>query len=256
MNEMTKEELSKYIGKQIKFYRKKQNLSQIDLAEKLGIDRVSVTRYESGARRVNQDMLFKLSDILHISIDELFPETVSENNVDILPIYNQLDASRQHKVYTYAQTQLDEQNNINDENTTYITTGRSTAAGLPINGDSEDALQQQLVVSRDEIPRGADEVITIAGDSMEPDLPKGSKQFIHYQPVPDSDGQIMVVNIKDEGITCKKLYRDGDKIKLVSINEKYEPMIYPADEIKVIGKVIDRQFFVQTLMTLKAIKKV
>lgn len=240
MNEMTKEELSKYIGKQIKFYRKKQNLSQIDLAEKLGIDRVSVTRYESGARRVNQDMLFKLSDILHISIDELFPETVSENNVDILPIYNQLDASRQHKVYTYAQTQLDEQNNINDENTTYITTGRSTAAGLPINGDSEDALQQQLVVSRDEIPRGADEVITIAGDSMEPDLPKGSKQFIHYQPVPDSDGQIMVVNIKDEGITCKKLYRDGDKIKLVSINEKYEPMIYPADEIKVIGKVIDR----------------
>lgn len=240
MNEMTKEELSKYIGKQIKFYREKQGLSQIDLAEKLGIDRVSVTRYESGARRVNQDMLFKLSDILHISIDELFPETVSENNVDILPIYNQLDASRQHKVYTYAQTQLDEQNNINDGNTTYITTGRSTAAGLPIDGDSEDALQQQLVVSRDEIPRGADEVITIAGDSMEPDLPKGSKQFIHYQPVPDSDGQIMVVNIKDEGVTCKKLYRDGDKIKLVSINDKYEPMIYPADEIKVIGKVIDR----------------
>lgn len=240
MNEMTKEELSKYIGKQIKFYREKQGLSQIDLAEKLGIDRVSVTRYESGARRVNQDMLFKLSDILHISIDELFPETVSENNVDILPIYNQLDASRQHKVYTYAQTQLNEQNNINDENTTYITAGRSTAAGLPIDGDSEDALQQQLVVSRDEIPRGADEVITIAGDSMEPDLPKGSKQFIHYQPVPDSDGQIMVVNIKDEGVTCKKLYRDGDKIKLVSINDKYEPMIYPADEIKVIGKVIDR----------------
>ena len=88
MNEMTKEELSKYIGKQIKFYREKQGLSQIDLAEKLGIDRVSVTRYESGARRVNQDMLFKLSDILHISIDELFPETVSESNVDILPISN------------------------------------------------------------------------------------------------------------------------------------------------------------------------
>lgn len=240
MNEMTKEELSKYIGKQIKFYREKQGLSQIDLAEKLGIDRVSVTRYESGARRVNQDMLFKLSDILHISIDELFPETVSESNVDILPIYNQLDAFRQHKVYTYAQTQLDEQNNINDENTTYITAGRSTAAGLPIDGDSEDALQQQLVVSRDEIPRGADEVITIAGDSMEPDLPKGSKQFIHYQPTPDTNGQIMVVNIKDEGVTCKKLYCEGDKVKLVSINDKYEPMIYPADEIKVIGKVIDR----------------
>lgn len=226
MNEMTKEELSKYIGKQIKFYREKQGLSQIDLAEKLGIDRVSVTRYESGARRVNQDMLFKLSDILHISIDELFPETVSESNVDILPIYNQLDAFRQHKVYTYAQTQLDEQNNINDENTTYITAGRSTAAGLPIDGDSEDALQQQLVVSRDEIPRGADEVITIAGDSMEPDLPKGSKQFIHYQPTPDTNGQIMVVNIKDEGVTCKKLYCEGGwEIHKVLSNKQFNAFV-------------------------------
>lgn len=216
----------------------RSGMSQSELSRRAHIGRNSISDYLKGKYEAKQDKIYSLAKALNVSEAWLMGYDVDDHVKDILPIYNQLDASRQHKVYTYAQTQLNEQNNINDENTTYITAGRSTAAGLPIDGDSEDALQQQLVVSRDEIPRGADEVITIAGDSMEPDLPKGSKQFIHYQPVPDSDGQIMVVNIKDEGVTCKKLYRDGDKIKLVSINDKYEPMIYPADEIKVIGKVI------------------
>lgn len=226
------------IADNIKKYRKLRGYTQRDLAKLLNVKPTTISAWEVGRNKPLMDKVEQLSEILNVKKSDIIGE--DDMDADILPIYNQLDASRQHKVYTYAQTQLDEQNNINDENTTYITAGRSTAAGLPIDGDSEDALQQQLVVSRDEIPRGADEVITIAGDSMEPDLPKGSKQFIHYQPVPDSDGQIMVVNIKDEGVTCKKLYCEGDKVKLVSINDKYEPMIYPADEIKVIGKVIDR----------------
>ena len=229
----TNKEIINYLNE----LKSKQNLSISEIARRVGMAKSAVSRYFNFSREFPLNRVDQFAKAFHVSSEDILG---IEKDADILPIYNQLDASRQHKVYTYAQTQLNEQNNINDENTTYITAGRSTAAGLPIDGDSEDALQQQLVVSRDEIPRGADEVITIAGDSMEPDLPKGSKQFIHYQPVPDSDGQIMVVNIKDEGVTCKKLYRDGDKIKLVSINDKYEPMIYPADEIKVIGKVIDR----------------
>lgn len=226
------------IAENIKKYRKLRGYTQRDLAKLLNVKPTTISAWEVGRNKPLMDKVEQLSEILNIKKSDIIGE--DDMSADILPIYNQLDASRQHKVYTYAQTQLDEQNNINDGNTTYITTGRSTAAGLPIDGDSEDALQQQLVVSRDEIPRGADEVITIAGDSMEPDLPKGSKQFVHHQPVPDYDGQVVVVTIRDEGVTCKKLYRENGKIKLVSINEKYDPMIYPADEIKVIGKVIDR----------------
>lgn len=239
MNTISKDELSKYIGKKIKYYREKQGLSQVDLANKLGVDRVSVTRYESGARKVNQDMLFTLSDLLHINIDDLFPNTISEINKSesIMSIYNQLDNQRQHNVYTYAQNQLNEQNGISESSSQYITTGRSTAAGNPLYGETQDA-EQQLVVKRDEIPRGADEVITIAGDSMEPLLPKGSQQFIHYQPTPDTEGQVMIVHIKDEGVTCKKVYTEKDKIRLVSINDKYNDMIYPAEDVKCIGKVI------------------
>lgn len=224
------------IADNIKKYRKLRGYTQRDLAKLLNVKPTTISAWEVGRNKPLMDKVEQLSEILNVKKSDIIGE--DDMDADILPIYNQLDASRQHKVYTYAQTQLDEQNNINDENTTYITAGRSTAAGLPIDGDSEDALQQQLVVSRDEIPRGADEVITIAGDSMEPDLPKGSKQFVHHQPVPDYDGQIVVVTIRDEGVTCKKLYRENGKIKLVSINEKYDPMIYPADEIKVIGKVI------------------
>jgi phage repressor protein C with HTH and peptisase S24 domain len=117
--------------------------------------------------------------------------------------------------------------------------GRSSAAGAPIDGDYQDS--QQEIVVRNEVPRGADEVITIAGDSMEPLLMKGSQVFVHYQPVPDDDGQIVIVSIKDVGVTCKKIYREDGKIRLKSINDKYDDMVFPAQDVRVIGKVITQK---------------
>ena len=53
-----------------------------------------------------------------------------------------------------------------EQNGKAIRSGRATAAGAPIDGDYQDA--QQEIIVRNEVPRGADEVITIAGDSMQP----------------------------------------------------------------------------------------
>ena len=121
----------------------------------------------------------------------------------------------------------------------YIVKNRCTAAGTPIDGDYEDA--QQEIIVRNEVPRGADEVVTIAGDSMEPLLKQGSQAFVHYQPTPDTDGQIVIVSIKGDGVTCKRIYREDGKIRLKSINEKYEDMVFPAEDIRIIGKVIISQ---------------
>lgn len=128
---------------------------------------------------------------------------------------------------------------ISEMSKKYIVNNRCTAAGTPIDGDYEDA--QQEIVVRNEVPRGADEVVTIAGDSMQPLLMRGSQAFVHYQPVPDYDGQIVIVSIKDIGVTCKKIYREDGKIRLKSINEKYSDMIYPAQDVRVIGKVITQK---------------
>lgn len=51
--------------------RKKQNISRKDLANKVGISEVSITRYENGDRRPTVDVLPKYAEALDCSIEEL-----------------------------------------------------------------------------------------------------------------------------------------------------------------------------------------
>ncbi len=66
-------DLRKYAGKVIKKLREHKNMTQDELAEELNITRQAVSRYENGDRGVNQDLLFKLSKIFNVPIDEFFP---------------------------------------------------------------------------------------------------------------------------------------------------------------------------------------
>lgn len=58
------------------------------------------------------------------------------------------------------------------------------------------------------------------------------------------NGEIAIVRVGEDEATCKKFYRSGDGISLVSINPEYEPMFYPKEElgnvkIEVLGKVCE-----------------
>ena len=54
------------------FYRKKQGLTQEDLAQRLGVTNQSVSKWESAQCCPDISLLPKLADIFEISIDELF----------------------------------------------------------------------------------------------------------------------------------------------------------------------------------------
>lgn len=62
-----------YAGSVIKKLRERKNMSQDELAEQLNITRQAISRYENGARGVNQDLLFQLASIFNVKIDEFFP---------------------------------------------------------------------------------------------------------------------------------------------------------------------------------------
>lgn len=220
---------SKEILKIITNSRKNKKMSLDELGEKVGLSKAALSRYENGSREfpVNKTEAFAKA----LNLDPRYLLGIDSDD-NILSIYDKLETLRKKRVYHFAENQLSEQNG-------YIRSGRSSAAGAPIDGDYEDA--QQEIVVRNEVPRGADEVITIAGDSMEPLLKKGSQVFVHYQPVPDDDGQIVIVSIKDIGVTCKKIYREDGKIRLKSINDRYDDLIYPAQDVRVIGKVITQK---------------
>lgn len=70
-----KEEIVKYVGRQIKRYRTLNKLTQKDLGERLGVKHNTISSYENGTNEVEQDMLFTLANIFRVSINDFFPST-------------------------------------------------------------------------------------------------------------------------------------------------------------------------------------
>lgn len=66
--------------------RKDKKMTQDDVAEILGIERSTYTKYESGTSRPNSEMLKKLSQLFDVSINDLLDSHENEipSNVKIL----------------------------------------------------------------------------------------------------------------------------------------------------------------------------
>ena len=62
----------KSLGLNISFYRKKKNLTQLQLAELAGIDRSHMSAIELGNVGVSLDVLFNICEILDIQPFHLF----------------------------------------------------------------------------------------------------------------------------------------------------------------------------------------
>ena len=62
----------KHLGLNIAYYRKKQELSQMQLAELIGISRTHMSRIETADCAVSLDVVFGICDILNISPSKLF----------------------------------------------------------------------------------------------------------------------------------------------------------------------------------------
>ncbi len=59
------------IGKNIKFFREKKNITQSELADKLCVTRQAVSNWENGKTEPDIEMLNKIASVLEISIEEL-----------------------------------------------------------------------------------------------------------------------------------------------------------------------------------------
>ena len=72
------------IGKNIYDLRKKRNMTQDELAEKMGVSSQAVSKWEKDLSIPDLSILIELSNYFHISLDELVKE--KESTVDFLPL--------------------------------------------------------------------------------------------------------------------------------------------------------------------------
>jgi len=204
-----------------------------EFARKLDLPKSSISRYFNKSRQLPINKINLFADTLGVSSEYLLGIKISNN--DLLDIYNKLDSKRQSKVYDFASHQLNEQNGIQEEKVVYLVRGRQSAAGSMIHVDDVDA--EMGVLPSSIVPNGANELVRITGDSMEPLIKKGSEVYLRYQPTVE-DGEVAIVRVEDEGVTCKYLYRDGKNVILKSENPKYEDIVVDAEKVSVIGKVL------------------
>lgn len=117
----------------------------------------------------------------------------------------------------------------------------NVAAGQPIYA-AENIIGAESL-SAEDVRGGEFFALRIKGSSMEPRMYEGDTVIVRRQSSVEN-GEIAIVLVGDDEATCKKFYRNGDGISLVSINPVYEPMFYSEAALKdvkieVLGKVCE-----------------
>lgn len=238
-------ELKNYIGEKIKYLRKSAKMTQNDLAKILGTTKQTISRYEKGERKANQDILFTLCDVFNVSIDDFFPpistkeapETAQNDRDELLEElttnYTKLDKQRKNKLVDTSNKLVEEMTASVEEELFEYHVYEKLSAGIG-TAYFEDR-NYDTVYFDEEIDH--DLASWVYGDSMEPDYLNGSVALIKGTGF-DYDGAIYAVDWDGQSY-IKKVYKEKDGLRLVSLNKKYADKFAPYDEEpRIIGKIV------------------
>ena len=77
------------LGEKIKLYRENKKMTQLEIAEYLGVKPATISKYESGTLEPNIESLKKIAELFGISIDDLLKDEESQfdiNKINILKV--------------------------------------------------------------------------------------------------------------------------------------------------------------------------
>jgi len=110
------------------------------------------------------------------------------------------------------------------------------AAGLPIEALNDHVTEIEVPASL--LGSGDHFALEVDGDSMvEAGILDGDTVIIRKGETAEN-GQIIVALLDDNEVTLKRLRRRGQSIALEPANIRYETKIFPADRVKVQGKLV------------------
>lgn len=95
------------VGRRLRELRKARNLTQSDLAQRIGIQQSDLCRMEKGRYRVRLETLMRILQELDVSVAAFFspailPTDLSESETSLLHAFRRLPADRQEEILRYA----------------------------------------------------------------------------------------------------------------------------------------------------------
>ena len=243
-------------------YREAAGLTQLQVAERLGITKSTYCNYESGKREPDVAKIKKIAKALGISADALL-ETghdskkaplYSSEAMEVAKTFDQLDGHGRGAVkaildFEHASAVAEKRQSgtpkrpelkvrkRSDGFVDYRVYDQPAAAGLGNYLDDPAYHIEQYPANV--VPDGADFGIRISGNSMSPDIPDGCTVFVQSRSSIEP-GSIGIFLLNGEAY-CKKLTVDREKgqIRLVSVNKAYQDrIIEECDDFSTMGLVL------------------
>lgn len=222
-----------------------RNCKQVELSRATGIPASTLTGYVKGTSLPIPGNVQKIADYFGVLKSTLDPRFVSEDSaIEVTPtpfptaspiqtIYDELKPPRQAKVLTYAERQLKEQKNeeetkINEVSEVIslcqveVVSETAAASGFNYGFGYDDTDRETIEV--DEQPPRHDIATKVSGDSMQPDYQDGDILYLVDKGLTTYNGDLAVIAYGDRSY-FKKIYTENGRLRLVSLNDKYEDII-------------------------------
>lgn len=211
MNEANKT-IKEAVAANLKKYRLKNNLTQKNLGEKIGVKHSTVSSWEKGTNSISINELVKICKLFGITLDDMYSNV--DKGIDPLQYDNIFPITTQ-KIPLIGEIACGEPIVANEELECYVGVGESIKA---------------------------DYCLRCKGDSMiNARINDGDIVFIRQQPMVDN-GEIAAVIIDDE-VTLKRVYFKPERnmIILKPENTQYEDFVFIDEEtehIRILGKAV------------------
>ena len=219
-----------YQPEKLKARRKELKLTQKDIADQLGISYQAYSAWERGVKEPSKEKVKRLEQLLKVP-KGYFTE------IEIVRLYNTLSNKGKKQVVEYARdfVQKEETQQVISvsENLYEYHVYEKMSAG--IGASVYDDRDYDIVYFDEELAH--DFASWVSGDSMEPKYHNGSVALIRETGF-DYDGAVYAVVCNNQTY-IKRVYREENGLRLVSINPKYRDIFISYDEDpRVVGIIV------------------
>ena len=219
-----------YQPEKLKARRKELKLTQKEIAEELGISFQAYSAWERGIKEPSKEKVAQLENILKVARGYF-------TQIEIVRLYNSLSKQGKDKVVLYARNLAQEEQTqkvtIMPERLYEYRVYERMSAG--IGTSVYDDQNFDTVYFNEELAH--DFASWVSGDSMEPKYQNGSVALIRETGF-DYDGAVYAVVCNNQTY-IKRVYREEDGLRLVSINPKYKDIFISYEEDpRIVGIIV------------------
>ena len=219
-----------YQPEKLKARRKELKLTQREIAEQLGISFQAYSAWERGIKEPSKEKVAQLENILKVPKGYF-------TQIEIVRLYHSLSKQGKEKVVLYARNLSQEEQAqkvapMPERLYEYRVYERMSAG---IGASVYDDQNFDTVYFNEELAH--DFASWVSGDSMEPKYQNGSVALIRETGF-DYDGAVYAVVCNNQTY-IKRVYREENGLRLVSINPKYKDIFISYEEDpRIVGIIV------------------